>query len=220
MKRRVCSLGFLTVATLAFVSLSDSVRGQGFYAGGQAGISIAEDVRIDRFIVPTPGAKFELNPGGRLSVFGGYNLNDFVGGQIETGFIYNDIDQVKGSGNIDGALMHVPLLADLVLRYDRSDSPWVPYAGIGAGGDISEIWLDNVRAPNGTFVDGTGADIVFAWQAFAGLRYKFAENMSLGAGYKFFWADGASWDVEHTPRDINSDSASVHSILFDFTWTF
>jgi opacity protein-like surface antigen len=208
------------VAGLVFLTFSPAVHGQGFYAGGNAGLALGEDVRIDRFIVRTPGTQFELHPGGRLSIFGGYNFNDFVGAQIETGFIYNDIDQIKGGGSIDGALMHVPLLADIVLRYDRPNFAWVPYVGIGGGGDVSEVWLDHVRAPNGSIVDGVGSDVVFAWQAFAGLRYKFAENMSIGAGYKFFWADGASWDVEHTPSSIDSGTARVHSILVDFTWKF
>jgi opacity protein-like surface antigen len=65
-----------------------------------------------------------------------------------------------------------------------------------------------------------GSDIVFAWQAFVGLRYRFADNMSVGGGYKYFWADGATWDVEHTPNDIKSDHAAVHSIVVDFTFTF
>jgi len=61
---------------------------------------------------------------------------------------------------------------------------------------------------------------VFAWQAFAGARYKFNRNMSIGAAYKFFWADEANWDVEHTSGDIKSGSAQTHSFVVDFNLKF
>jgi opacity protein-like surface antigen len=217
MKTRCLSLG--VVGGLALFAALGVARGQGFYVGANMGPAIGEDVDINRFVGPTPGLKFELNPGVRLSAVGGYNFNDFIGVQLETGFIYNDIDELNHGGNIDGALMHVPLLVNAVFRYDRPNCKWIPYVGIGAGGDVSETWLDNVRVGN-VNVDGFGSDLVFAWQAFAGLRYRITENISVGGGYKYFWADGASWDVEHTSSDIESDKAVVHSFIVDFTWKF
>lgn len=195
-------------------------RGQNFYLTADAGVALAQDVSIDRFLVPTRGAKVELDPGVRLSVAGGYNFNNYIGAQIETGIIYNEVDRVQHGGSMDASLGHVPLLADIVLRCDRPESKWVHYLGAGLGGDVSIISVDHVRAPNGVIVDGDGSTVVFAWQAFTGVRYKLAENLSVGGAYKFFWADGASWDVRNARGDIESDTAGVHSFLVDFTFTF
>lgn len=193
---------------------------QGFYLNANAGVSLADKVNLRQFLVPTRGAKIDLDPGPRLSVAGGYNFNDYLGVQLETGFIYNNVKSVTGGGSIDASLSHVPMLADFVVRYDKPDCKWVPYAGAGAGGDVSVIGLDHVSAPNGAVVDGSAGTVVFAWQAFAGARYKFNQNMSIGGGYKFFSASGASWDVHHTSGEIKTGTAGIHSFGVDFSMKF
>ena len=189
---------------------------QGFYFDANAGVAFAEDVELRRFVFPTPGAKFELDEGPRVSAAGGFRFNDFIALQAETGIIANE---VKGSGG-DAFLSHVPVLLDFVLRYDRPNCRVVPYIGIGAGGDVSILDLDHVRGPSGIIVDGNGSDFVFAWQAFAGARYKFNQNMSIGAGYKFYSAESASWDVDNLSGDIKTGRADVHSVGVDFNMTF
>lgn len=220
MKTMLNSFALVGVCGLGLFALPQAGHSQGFYLNGGVGAALAENVNLHRFVVPTPGAKIKLNPGARLSVAGGYNINDYLGAEIETGFIVNEVKSVTGAGSIDAALGHSPLLANVVLRYDKPDCKWVHYVGAGAGGDVSVIALDHVRAPNGTVVDGAGSTVVFAWQAFAGVRYKLTERISVGAGYKFFSADGASWDVRHTAGDIKADTARVHSLLVDFNFKF
>ena len=207
-----CCLGLLVLPQVG--------RGQNFYVGADAGVAIAEDVKLKQFILPTPGAKLKLYDGGRLSVAGGYNFNDYLGAQLESGCIINGVRSVSGGRDFDATVSHVPLLADFVVRYDKPDFDFVPFAGIGAGGDVSVIDVDHERAANGTRVDGSGGDVVFAWQAFAGLRYKVTDHISVGGAYKFFAADGATWDVERSRGDIKSGSALVHSLVVDFTWRF
>jgi opacity protein-like surface antigen len=189
-------------------------------AGCGLGLFAWAGVGHSQHFVQTPGGKVKLEPGGRLSAAGGYNFNDYIGAQIETGLIYNEIKSMTGAGNVDGSLGHMPLLVDVVFRYDRPDCKWVPYVGAGGGGDISVIYLDHVTAPNGSIVDGSGSTAVFAWQAFAGLRYRLNDNMSIGAGYKFFSASSASWDVRDTAGDIKTGTARVHSAGVDFNITF
>src|ERR1051325_2803110 len=129
-----CLLGLFAFPELA--------RSQNFYLDADAGVALARDVNLHRFVVPTPGAKLKLDPGARLSVAAGYNINDYIGAQLETGFIYNNVKSVSG-GSIDAGLAHAPLLANAVLRYDQPDCKWVPYAGAGAGGDVSMIAIDH-----------------------------------------------------------------------------
>jgi opacity protein-like surface antigen len=214
------NIALLSVSSLGLFLLPASAHSQGFYFNANAGVSFADDVDLRQFLVSTRGTELEFDPGGRLSAAGGYNFNAYIGVQLETGFIFNNVKGVSSGGDIDAVLSHVPMLADVVLRYDKSDCQWVPYIGAGIGGDISSIALDDVRAPNGALVDGSDSDIVFAWQAFAGLRYKFMPNMSIGAGYKFYYAGNATWDVENSSGDIKTGKAQVHSFGVDFTMTF
>ena len=220
MKNTLRSLALVGGCCFGLLAWPDVGHSQGFYLNGNAGVSLADKVDLHRFLVSTPGAKLDLDPGPRLSVAGGYNFCEYFAVQIETGYIYNNVKGVTGGGDIDASLSHVPLLADVVLQYDKADCNWVPYVGAGAGGDVSVITLDHVRAPNGGVVDGSAGTVVFAWQAFAGVRYKFNPNMSIGGGYKYFSANGASWDVRHTSGDIRSGTAAIHSFGVDFTWKF
>jgi opacity protein-like surface antigen len=130
------------------------------------------------------------------------------------------VDKVTGGGSLDASLSHVPLLANVIVRYDKPDCKWVPYAGVAVGGDASVIALDHVRAPNGVVVDGSDSTLVFAWQVFGGVRYKFHPNMSIGAGYKFFSASSATWEVKRSSGDIETGTARVHSVGVDFSIKF
>lgn len=232
MKTTIRSLALVGGCGLSLLAFPQTGRSQGFYLNANAGVALAQDVDLDRFIVSTPGAKLKLDPGPQFSVAGGYHFNSWLAVQAETGFMVNRVDNLNNDGDDyydfddddydddDSYLSHMPLLIDVVVRYDRPDCKWVPYAGVGAGGDVSVLSLDHVRAPDGSTVDGTSSEFVFAWQAFAGLRYKFHRNMSIGGGYKFYSANGATWDVDNTAGEIKTGTAQVHSLVVDFTWTF
>ena len=220
MKTTLRSLALVSGGCLGLWVWTDAALSQGFYVNGGVGAAIAEDVDLRKFVTRTPGARIELDPGARLSVAGGYNFNDYLGVQAETGFIYNNIKDITGTGGVDGSLAHSPLLVSAVVRYDQPNCNWVFFGGVGAGGDASLIYFDHTRGPNGFPVDGEDSRLVFAWQAFGGVRYKFARNMSIGASYKFFYADGASYDVGYTSGDIKTDAARIHCVLVDFNFKF
>lgn len=207
-----CCLGLL-----AFPQMS---LGQNFYLEADLGVALADDVKLSRVIFPTPGLKLELDAGARLSVAGGYNFNDYIGVQLETGFMVNNVSGLSNGGDTDAAVAHMPMLVDFVVRYDKPDMKFVPFAGIGVGGDFSVLAVDDVRVSNTTVIDGVGSDVVFAWQAFVGARYKLNERISVGGAYKFFSAGGATWDVERSAGDIKSGTAQVHSFVVDFAIKF
>jgi opacity protein-like surface antigen len=185
---------------------------QGFYFNAGAGVALAEDVKLKEFFGPA-GNHLDFDPGVRFTASGGYNFNDFVGLEGETGWIYNDIQHV------DASLSHVPMMANVVFRYDRPDCKLVPYAGAGLGGDVSIIWLDHVTG-NGVIADGSEGALQFAWQAFAGVRYRFNPAMSIGAGYRYYSVEGASWDFAGFDNSIRVGRANVHSILVEFNMKF
>lgn len=67
---------------------------------------------------------------------------------------------------------------------------------------------------------GTDADAVFAYQAFVGLCYKMAENMSLGLEYRYFAADDAAWDFGISGLKLNLGGVQTHSLSLAFSWHF
>lgn len=215
--------GLLVLVGLCAAGLAASTNigfSQGFYLNAGAGVAIAEDVDVENFgIAPPSGTKVEFDPGVRLSLAGGYNFNEYFGTELESGFLYNSVKRVGGVSDVDASLSHVPMLANLVFRCDRPDSNWVPFFGGGAGGDVSILTIDDSAG-----LDGSEADFNFAWQAFAGLRYKLTENMSIGGSYKFYSVDKASWDVESggsTFSDaIRIGWANTHNVMIDFNLKF
>jgi opacity protein-like surface antigen len=220
MKTPSLSLASALACTLNLLAASALAQSRGFYVSADAGAALAEDVDLKQYVTSTPGAKMKLETGGRFSFAGGFNFNDYFGAQIESGFIFNDVKSVSGTGSFDAALGHSPLIVSAVVRYDQPRSPIVVFGGVGAGGDISIISLDWARGPNGVIVDGDSSDAVFAWQAFAGVRYKINDRISLGASYKYYWADSASFDVDYTSGDIKIGETQVHSVLVDFNFKF
>jgi opacity protein-like surface antigen len=204
--------GVACVSLLANTGFSQHPS-QGFYINAGAGVALADEVELKSFFGPTGGTHLGLDTGAHFDFSGGYNFNPFVGVEAETGWIYNSFRHV------DGSLSHAPMMANVVVRYDRPNCKWVPYAGAGIGGDISIITLDHASG-NGVIADGSDATFQFAWQAFAGLRYRFHPQMSLGAGYKYYSVDPASWDFADFNDSIRIGRANIHSILVEFNFKF
>ena len=185
----------------------------GFYFTGGIGPAIAQDVDLKDFLGAT-GGDVELDPGVHLGVAGGYNFTRWLGVEMESGFMMNNIDRI-GDTSPDATLTHVPFLANIVLRYDDQRCPVVPYFTAGLGGDSSVLWIDDSLG-----VDGSDSDVVFAFQLSAGMRYRINETMSAGLSYKFYHADDASWDVEDTAGRIRFGDATVHCITAVFNMSF
>lgn len=207
------------LSVCAVLALPITGRGEGFYFNAATGTALAERVDLNGFFGPTPGVKLELHPGFRIGVAGGYNFNQYVGAEFETGLIYNRVKGIVAGGNFDAALVHVPMMANVVFRCDRTNSHWVPYFGAGAGVDVSEIGLRNVTF-NAVRADGIDSTVAFGWQAFAGLRYRISQKMSLGAGYKFYAARKAGWDFGGPADSIQTGAARIHNIVGEFNLKF
>ncbi|HEY0455409.1 MAG TPA: outer membrane beta-barrel protein [Verrucomicrobiae bacterium] len=205
-------------AACLFASASTGLS-QGWYLNTAAGVSLENKINLRTFVTPTPGVKLEFDPGASVSVAGGYNFLPFLGVELQTGAIYNSVKNVNGFGDIDASLTHVPLMANVVFRYETARCPVITYAGAGAGGDVSIATFNNVTA-NGVFVDGSWSTIEFAWQAFGGMRFKLNENMSLGAGYKYYSVNHAAWDFGGIKDGLAIGHARVHNILIDFNFRF
>ncbi len=112
----------------------------------------------------------ELDTGFRLGLIAGYNLNEWVALEFESGFMYNGI---KDSD--DAWLGSVPLMANVVFRFEN-ETKLVPYIGGGGGGALT-MFNDSYDSDS---------DFVYAWQAKAGVAYNLNDNVSVELVYKLF----------------------------------
>lgn len=193
-----------------------------FYVKADVGGNITEDTDLKEFFGPVaPGSKVKLDPGVRAGLTGGYQLLDWFAPEVQVGYMENRIDSITGADRIHNAWFgNVPFLLNGKLQYPNS-SPVTPYVGAGVG--FSEAIINVGRIDiGGTSLHGDIADTVFAWQAFAGLRYKLNDQMGLSLEYRYFAADGARWQADFT-QGTASDTmrmgrTQTHaiSVAFDF----
>jgi len=192
-------MGALSVGSSTQVGAADHLE-PGPYASFGAGLNMVNELSLNS------GGSRELDPGFRLSVAGGYRFTPIISAEIETGFLAND---VKDAG--DTALSQVPLLANVVFRWENS-SPFVPFIGVGAGGVASFFTVDDVIS------EDDDSDVVFAWQVQLGVHYRINDNMSAGITYKYLGVDGPEFDLGG--GIIQFDVMHNHAIMGSFNWSF
>jgi opacity protein-like surface antigen len=107
-----------------------------------------------------------------------------------------------------------------MLSYPIPHSIVTPYIGVGVGG--ANVVFDTGHFSNGvTTVSGNEDDTVFAWQAFAGLRFQLNSRMSFGIGYKYFATKGSSFSYPPAPNfDVGFQGVRTHSVLLTFQMNF
>ena len=186
---------------------------QGPYVGGDLGMALTDDVKLRQFPGASGNGKVEFDPGVRLSLNGGWRFNNWFRAGGEFGIISHTID------GADAAMSQMPLLANVEFQLPNR-SRILPFIGGGPGFSVSVIDIDDDFLNDGDFVDGSAADAVFAWQAYAGVRFRINGSMSVGAVYKYFEADESSWDVENSSSDIRFGRTKTHSFSASFSMDF
>jgi opacity protein-like surface antigen len=191
----------------AALALSASAADTGLYFNAEGGVNFAQDVVVG-------GRTFELDPGFRADVGVGYNFSKYLGVEFDTGWIWNHFQDIDGlTGDIN--LSHLPFILNAVFRYENS-SKFVPYIGAGAGGTYTFLDFNT----NG--VNDSDGDVVFAWQALAGVRYLFTDNLSIGAGYRYHGTTEGTYNITgvQNGRDFNVSNVHNHSFSIVFNMTF
>jgi len=199
-------------------------NGRGFYAKADVGGNITQDADLKEFFGPVaPGTKVKFDPGFRAGLAGGYQFIDWAAAEVEVGYMENRIRSITGADRVHDAWFgNVPFLLNGKLQYPNS-TPLTPYIGAGVG--FSEALL-SVRHIDigGTSLHGDVNDTVFAWQAFAGLRYRLNEQMGLSLEYRYFAADAANWQADFTSGTASDTMrmgrTQTHSISVAFDFRF
>ena len=156
--------------------------------------------------VQVGGENFTFNPGFRLDVEFGYNFYEWLGVGLQTGLIYNginqyniDIDQQYQVGSqifqpgsyhfsADGELVQVPVQLNAILRWP-GQMKLRPFIGGGIGAVWQQLDVNNYYA--GPFdIQGNycRSAFQFGWNAQAGLTYTVEPGLDFYGAFKMLSA--------------------------------
>ena len=196
-----------------------------------------------------PGSTNRFNvafdPGFWVGLGGGFEFNRWIALELESGFSWNSIASMNWiestgdtqvlSGYTDGSLYQVPLMPRVVLKYPialGNEQQLVPMIGGGAGVTFVGLDLDGLRIlSDGLDTDFRTSDTesAFTYQAFAGIRYDFKQNMSLGLFYRYSGVESISLEPEWSNPNLLffshgdsvwMDDLHTHSVSLAFLWRF
>jgi len=213
---------FVCVAALIACALPASAQYSRFYAKVDLGGNLTQNATLNEFFGPVaPNTKVKFDPGFSSGLLGGYQVTDWFSGEAEIRFMENSISSITGADRVHNAYYaNVPFLVNAKFQYPTKCIV-MPYIGAGVGFSQALMDVDQISLA-GTSLNGHMWDTVFAWQAFAGLRFKINEQMGLSVEYHYFAADGANWQADFTTGTF-SDTMSMgrtqthsFSLAFDF----
>jgi len=195
------------------------------YFKADAGGNLTSDTDLKEFFGQgVAGAKVKFDPGYRLGVGGGYEVCQFFAVEGEIGSIGNNIKSITGAQRVDAWFLNVPFLVNAKLMGPRN---WFvrPYIGGGAGGSASILSVDHIDR-GALQLHGTDTDVVFAYQGFAGLRFRINDEMGIGVEYRYFHADSPSWSADWDTgvvlpsNQVKFGRSETHAFSVVFDWHF
>jgi opacity protein-like surface antigen len=175
--------------------------------------------------------EIQLSPGFSVNGGLGERLTDWLAAEVQGGFLYHSVDEIKDSGgalrSLDASLMQVPVFFNFVFDLPLR-SRFTPYAGVGVGAMIN--WLDiedEIAVGDGETVsiDDSSTEVNFAFQAFAGGRLKMGDQGVIELTYRFMAADSPNWslkeeDTGDSVSNLKSDDIFVHALTLGFVVDF
>ena len=238
MKRNLKYVGLLVCVVMLFFAWS-TAHGQehGFYFKGDLGGALTQDadlkVRFPKTIAQETGIVSAARPvrfdsGARLGLTAGYQITEWFAAEAELGAFVNTIRQ-GGTSEVFGGLVvrdstyaNVPLLFNLRLQYPNQ-SRWSPYIGGGLGVSAAILnltaYASNITQDIFVGVRTTDATAVFAYQGFAGLRYRLSDHTGLSLDYRYFVAQRPGWDDDYG-SSITFGATQTHALSVAFDWSF
>lgn len=152
----------------------------------------------------------------------GFAFNRYFGLDFESGYVWGRINNIPRYESNGSTLSNIPLLVNGTLSLPIPHTNIVPYIGAGAGGAVSEFDAHSFSDNGFNYtLYGNESDAVFAYQAFAGVRFMLAPNISLGVGYKYFATANPTFDYPPSPDvDIGFKGVQTHSIMLTFQCNF
>jgi opacity protein-like surface antigen len=166
--------------------------------------------------------KVSYNVGVSVDGSFGWDFNKYIGLGLESGYIWGSINNIPGYNASGSTIANVPFLGNLTLSCPIPHTNIVPYIGGGVGGAES-IFDAHAFSDQGQhqIAYGSEDDTVFAYEAFAGVRFMLTPNIALGLGYKYFATGNPTFSYPPAPNlNIAFSGVRTHSVMFTLTCIF
>lgn len=141
--------------------------------------------------VPT-GFETEYDLGYGAALILGYQTGGALRPEFELGYLRNDLEDASTDGaaasDVSGRTDAVKAMGNL--WYDIDLGAFRPYLGAGLGG--VQVRMAEIEIDGADFADDE--DIVFAWQAGAGIGYIWDERTTVSLDYRYLRPDDPSFD--------------------------
>lgn len=216
--KKIAAATLLLAAASSHGALTDN-----WYLDFGAGGAFQQNVSIKSGTGFGPGGDVRFDPGFRIGLDLGYNLNDSFAIEFDAGMARNTINQVGiqklNSFGANAELDEIPLLINGIYKFPLHGA-FRPYVGVGIGAAISIFDSSNIP---GSFFPGqkpqySDADTVLAYQAELGFKYSVGEKVDLGLAYKFLGTTDHSWNDNNV--NLKTDGTMTHAIEATLTWHF
>ena len=201
-------------------------RGQplGLYVKGDVGGNVTLDTDLREFFgAVAPGSKVKFDPGVRVGVAAGYQITDWFAAEGEFGAMANYISSITDATRVDATFSQVPFLINAKFQCP-GHCRLTPYIGGGVGFSVAILNADEITIGSTTMHGTDSSDAVFAYQAFAGLRYRLNDRMGLSLEYRYFAADAPKWRTDFafgTDTDtIRFGGTQTHAVSLAFEFRF
>ena len=199
-------------------------RLDGPYFNVNAGPAFTHDGMVTELTGFAAGNRINYDTGFGVDAAIGYVFNDIASVEFEVGWIGNELDRVQGFTMSDTFLYNAPFMVNVTLQYPIPHSTVTPYVGVGGGGSATTFDTDGFS--NGSItMFGNDTDVVFAYQAFAGVRFDLNERMSLGIRYKYFATEDSSFNFNSfnpsgPPVRLGIEGVRTHLVTASFNMKF
>ena len=172
---------------------------------------------------PTGKVSYKVGASGDAAI--GFAFNRYVGVDLQTGYTWARMSGVQNYNANGSTMANVPFLADLTLSLPIAHSKFIPYVGAGAGGSDSVFDAHSFTEPvSQNSVNDNEDNVVFAWQAFAGVRFQLNPKISVGLGYDFFMTGNPTftYPLSYPPTNLKVEFEGVrtHSVMFTLQANF
>jgi opacity protein-like surface antigen len=174
--------------------------------------------------------KLKFSPGFSVNGGLGERFNEWLGAEIQGGFLYHNIDEIAGPGvssSPDASLLQVPVFFNLVFEIPLR-TPLTPYAGVGVGALINWLDIDDEFSTGGlepVEVEDSSTEINFAYHAFAGARLRMGNQGIVELTYRFMGGSSPNWSLKEAETgdsigNLKADDVFVHALTLGFVVEF
>jgi opacity protein-like surface antigen len=176
----------------------------------------------DGTVVGAQNQTVNYNVGVSVNGAVGWAFDRYVSLDLESGYVWGSINNIPGYNANGSTLANVPFLGNLTLSLPIPHTNIVPYIGGGVGGAESIFNAHAFSDQAGVQTAyGSESDTVFAYQAFAGVRFMLSPNVSLGLGYKYFATGNPTFSYPPAPNlNIAFSGVQTHTIMFTLQCNF